>query len=377
MALATSTGSTAKAEMLERFLDFLVDPNECIDTFGRTYVDDLENIVVENHEFDFQTQRFPDKGAQAWFDRIRSDFGFSDLQEIIAYVRAHVRDLRLASFRPRTTFHGETVFESEPTFQRLRDQGDPVERSNEFQRTWSMRSVKEHPQLDTNADAFEMFMRYDRLNPWTYLIRREIAHGTLARDDKVICIGNRWIGEILYFRETLGLVKAVGVDLISNNPELVIAADMHKLPFEDSSVKMVFTRGTINKSYDVRLFAKEIARVLQKDGLLIIETPGPFGYGVTRLGLTDVKSWRNLLRLFRGKVRRIIYADAMEPYAYQDEAKRLVRLFIQLDKNGAPGMPGVEPFPHVRFKIHDFVRGYLLELRRKLRRAAAIVKREA
>jgi SAM-dependent methyltransferase len=376
MAASTPPASKAKTELIERFLDYLIDPNQCIDTFGRTYIDDLEHIVVENHEFDFTTQKFSDDAAQEWFDRIRSECGFPNLEELIAYVRAHRNSLDIANIRPRSTFHGETMFASEPAYQRLKDNSTSVDFSNEFQRNMSMHGVTELPQLDTSADLFESFMRSDRVNPWTYAIRREIARGTLARDDQVVCIGNRWIGEILYFRQTLGLVKTVGVDLISNNPELVIAADMHHLPFKDESIKMVFTRGTINKSYDVRLFAKELVRVLKQDGLLAIETPGPFGYGVTRLGLTDVKSWNNVLRLFHRKIGRIIYRDAMEPYAYQAAAKKLLRIFIQLDKDAGHRPPKVEPFPELRFKIHDFCRGYVLRLRHTLRRARLWAKRK-
>src|SRR5262249_34921573 len=156
-----------------------------------------------------------------------------------------------------------------------------IERSNEFQKMWSLRGVQAIPGNDTDADYYEMYMGYDRMNPWTYLLRREIANGKIAKDEKIICIGNRWLGEILYFRHSICLTNTKGVDLISSNPELVTAADMHNLPYEDNSVKLIFTRGAINKSYDVRVLVKEMLRVLKKDGFLIIETPGPYGYGVT------------------------------------------------------------------------------------------------
>ena len=363
----------SKKELIERFLDHLIDPNQCIDTFGRSYLDDLEYILAENHQYDFTARRFPDKETQAWFERLSSEHGFSGIQQFLAYVRTHANTLDIANRRPRSTFHNETMWLSEPAFHRLKE-GIAVERSNEFQRDISMHGITGQPELNVNADAFERYIRYDRLNPWTYLIRREIARGNLSRDDKVICIGNRWNGEILYFRQTLGLRKAVGVDLISNNPELVVAADMHHMPFEDGSLKMVFTRGTINKSYDVRLFVKEIIRVLHKDGLVAVETPGPFEYGVSRLSLTDIKSWSNLLRLFGGRVRRVIYVDAMKPYAYAFGGSSLVRFFIQLDKDGGPSKPRIEPDPGWRLHSHEFIRGHVLELRRKVRRAMQILK---
>lgn len=367
--------ATAKSQLIERFLDYLIDPNRCIDTFGRTYLDDLEHIAVENHNFDFAAQRFPDAEVQAWFKRVCNDLGLATLEEFIAYVRSNPGSLSIANLRPRTTFHAETAWASEPAFHRLKQEVGSTERQREFQRDVSMHGVAGQPELNIDADAFERYIRYDRLNPWTYLVRREIARGRLSRDDKVICIGNRWNGEILYFRQTLGLKNAVGVDLISNDPDLVIAADMHQMPFEDGSVKFVFTRGTINKSYDVRRFVSEIVRVLSNDGLVAIETPGPFEHGVTLLGPTDVKSWSNLLRLFGGNVRRVLYADAMEPYAYQFGGSRLVRLFVQLDKSGRTLTPTIEPDPAWRLRFHEFVRGHVLELRRKLRHNAGRLAR--
>lgn len=360
-------------EHIERFLDHLIEPNQCIDTFGRTYLDDLEHIVVENHGFDFASQRFPDAEVQAWFDRLRDELGLKTLGEFIAYVRANASTLNVANLRPRTSFHGETAWDSEPAFHRLKQDLASTERQHEFQRDVSMHGVTGQPELNVDADAFERYIRYDRLNPWTYLIRREVARGNLSAGDKVICIGNRWNGEILYFRQTLGLKNSVGVDLISNNPDLVVAADMHKMPFADGSVKLVFTRGTINKSYDVRVFVREIMRVLSKDGLVAIETPGPFEHGVTLLGPTDVKSWSNLLRLFAGKVKRVIYADAMRPYAYAFGGSRLVRLFIQIDKDGHATQPRFEPDPGWRLRLHDFVRGHVLEIRRKARRVLQVL----
>ena len=364
-------------ELIERFLDYLIDPVQCIDTFGRTYIDDLELILAENHLFDPQTQTFPDKEAQQWFERVCSAFKFKTMDEFIGYVRQHLDEIDLANIRPRSTFQTETLFEHEASFQELKQLGDSVERSNEFQRAISTESVKSIPHNELEADYYELYMSFDRTNPWTYVIRREIARGNLNPEDLVLCIGNRWLGEIMYFRQNLGLKNAKGVDLISSDPELVVAADMHKLPFEDHSVKMIFNRGLINKSYDVRLLMKEFLRVLKKDGYLIVETPGPYEYGVSRLGRTDIKSAQNLLRLLRGKVRRIVYQDAMRPHQYLYDATRLIRICIQLDQDGRDLSPTVEAFPQLRFKVYDVCRRRFLETRRLLKDPSALKARAA
>jgi SAM-dependent methyltransferase len=189
----------------------------------------------------------------------------------------------------------------------------------------------------------------------------------LLPDDLVICIGNRWLGEILYFRKNLGLHKAVGVDLFSPDPELVVEADMHKLPFANNSVKMIFSRGLINKSYDVRILAKEMLRVLTKDGLIITETPGPYGYGVNSLTRTDVKNAKNLMRLFAGNIKRVVYADEMRPHRFLYDATRLVRVFIEIDKDGGSLTPKVDVFPRVRFALYNACRKLFLRVRLRLR----------
>jgi SAM-dependent methyltransferase len=341
-------------KLIERFLDSLIDPYQCIDTYGRSYLDDLELIVAENHRFDFKSQTFPDAATQDWFKRICETSNFQTIEEIILYVRTHRLELDIANVRPRTAFQAEALFEHEASFQELGKDEKSVEKSNEFQRIWSLQAFNDLPRDD--AVSYEHYMSYDRVNPWTYLIRRELRRKNLHAEDSVICIGNRWVGEIRYFRENLGLKKTIGVDLFSQTPDLVVAADMHDMPFADNSIKMVFNRGLINKSYDVRLLVREIYRVLTPDGFLIVETPGPYEWGVSRLGRTDIKSVQNLLRLLRGKVRRVIYAEETKPKRYLHDATRLVRLFVQVDKNGCAEEPIWEKFPTQRFRIYDKAR---------------------
>lgn len=351
-----------KAELLERFIDYLIDPNECIDTYGRTYIDDLELILAENYHFDFSTQTFPDKEAQQWFDMLRAEFKFEDMAALLVFVRLHTEDLDIANYRPRSTFHTETLYKDEPTFHKLKEGMPSLDERVDFQRAMGMGGVRSIPSLDDpDPDRYELYMGSDRTNPWTYVLKREMARGYLQPDDPVISLGNRWIGEISYFRENVGLKKALGVDLFSNNPDLVIAADMHKLPFEDSSIKLVFNRGLINKSYDVRVLVKEVMRVLTDDGMFIVETPGPYDYGVSRLGCTDIKSARNLLRLFEGNVRRIFYVEATKPHRYQADSTKLIRIGFQIDKKGWAGAPQIEPYSPRLFNYYSAYRTEFLQ----------------
>jgi len=354
---ASTTLIRKDAELIERFLDYLIDPNECIDTYGCTYIDDIEHILMENHHFNFTTQRFPDKEAQEWFEKICSEMKFHGMEDLISHIRAHIGELDLANRRPRSTFHTETIYVSEPAFQKLKQEGDSMKNRIEFQRAMGVGGVASLPTLDAaDPDRYELYMGSDRTNPWTYVLKRELARGFLKPDDPVISIGNRWIGEIAYFRENLGLRNTKGLDLFTNDPDLVVAADMHDMPFENDSIKLVFNRGLINKSYDVRILVKEVMRVLKKDGMFIVETPGPYDYGVSRLGCTDIKSSRNLLRLFEGKVRRIFYIEATKPHRYLYDATKLVRLGFQIQKDGWNGAPEIEPFFPPLFNLYNACR---------------------
>jgi SAM-dependent methyltransferase len=369
------TNVQSNTESTERFLDYLIHPDECIDTLGRSYLDDLEHILVENHVFDFEKQTFPDKETQKWFDQVRSELQLRNMEEFIAYVRSRRGELDLASVRPRISF-SDTVLDATPSHDVLKREGYSVGRSNAFQREYSLQAVQNIPDNERDPDFFELYMNSDRVSPWTFLIRREIARGNLLTDEPVICIGNRWLGEILYFRQTLGLVRAKGVDLFSSDPELVVAADMHVMPFADDSIRLVFARGLINKSYDVRLLMRETLRVLKPDGYLIIETP-IYRDGLSRLGPTDIKSTTNLLRLWRGKISRIIYSDELDgdkANLHTSNGMRLARFFVQIDKNGAIATPVAEPFPQRKFRYYNALRMYRLRrvVHKKLRRTAGV-----
>jgi SAM-dependent methyltransferase len=324
--------------LIERFLDHVINPYECVDIYNRSYLEDLENILLENHAFDFEAQTFRDPMTQRWFERMKEGLGVSTMEQIIQTIRDNQSAISFANIRPRTDLHLESVTEWVPDFDELLPAGMTDEKHNEAQRIFSIRSVDELSGNQTSADAYEIYLGTDRLNPWTYLVRREIAKGTISRDDLAVCVGNRWLGEILYFRENIGLRNAIGLDLFTTNPGLVKVGDMHKMPFEDGSVGLIFIRQALSKSYDVRIVIAEVLRVLKDGGLFIIEIPGPYGWGVGRMRASDVKSASSLINLFRGHISRVIYRNEMKPYGtvYDQDVKRLIQVFAQVRKNRVP-----------------------------------------
>jgi SAM-dependent methyltransferase len=320
--------------LIERFLDHIINPYDCVDIYGRTYLEDLENILAENHAFDFAAQTFPDEMTQKWFERMKEAMGAQTMEQLIAQIRANQGEISIANARPRTDLHLETVTEWVPEFDKLLPEGTADEKHNEAQRIFSIRSIEEMDGNQTSADRYELYLGADRLNPWTYLVRRELAKRTISQDDLAVCIGNRWLGEVLYFRENIGLRNTIGLDLFTTNPELVKVGDMHKMPFADNSVGLIFIRQALSKSYDVRIVIKEMLRVLKDGGMFVIEIPGPYGWGVGRMRASDVKSAASLLKLFRGHVSRVIYKDEMKQYStvYNQDVQRLIRVFAQVSK---------------------------------------------
>ena len=357
---------------MERFLDHLIDPLECIDTYGRTYIDDLEHIAKENHDYDPGTRKFPDPRVQEYFGKLCRKYKINSVGEIADFARNNCSALLLADYRPRTSFYDLLDFPAErpQAYQEFLEgeKADPVAANNELQIAWSERGVISMPDLSNNADLYELYLSSDRFSPWTYLIRREIASGKLKKEEKAVCIGPRWAGEILYFRNNIGLSNAIGVDLLPSRPELIMAADMHKLPFEGNSVALVFCRSTIDKSYDSRLLAQEIRRVLKPDGYVIVESIGPNPHGVNPVGRTDVKTSANLLKLFKGVTGRVIYQRDQPPSKSQSKVKNIIQMFIQLNKAGQREPSGLEPFPVVKHAFYWKARYLLLRIRIKLGR---------
>ncbi|MGH8547007.1 MAG: methyltransferase domain-containing protein [Methylococcales bacterium] len=359
--------TTSDYQLVESFLDYLIDPNECIDTYGRSYLSDLEFIAIENFYFDRETQLFPDPDIQQVFGKICQTYGLKSLGDLAEFVRIHP-SIRIANLRPRMSFKLLKEFESGSKLSGLA--GGPPETAialnNEFQKIWSTRAIQETP--ISSPDVYELYLGADRLNPWTFLFKRAIACRMLSRDARVVCIGPRWNSEILYFRKNLGLTNTIGVDLVSNDPDLVVTADMHNLPFANSSVDLIFCRGTIDKSYDIRVLAAEMVRVIKDGGLLAIETIGPYWHGVNPLGRTDVKNSKNLRKLFKGKVAQVIYEDDYKLGVTQSAVTNAIRMFIQICKSHVLTPKLSVKFPKLLFSHFNAYRKLLLRARIRWRR---------
>ena len=143
--------------------------------------------------------------------------------------------------------------------------------------------------------------------PWTKLIQGLVQSGKLGTDSEVLDIGARYLSEIVYFREVLGLTKTIGLDLYTKDEELIKVGDMHDMPFPDSTFDLLFTRATHDKAYDIRKNIDETIRVMKPGGVIIMEDSASYIDGVTELARTDVKSTAHLLKMFGNSVGEVLH----------------------------------------------------------------------
>ena len=155
-----------------------------------------------------------------------------------------------------------------------------------------------------------LLQRVTRRSFWELWIAFWKLRGFLNATRPSLSIGPRWVTEIEFFREVLGLRQHIGLDLFSDDRELVTAGDMHEMPFPDRHFQLIFIKNTVDKSYNVRKLVDELLRVIRSGGIIVVDQI--CGYGdCTPLTRTDIQKSENLLRLFkaRGKVHTLVQSD--------------------------------------------------------------------
>lgn len=318
----------------------LIDPEECIDRFDATYLDDLPELLRELHGLTDENVRehelwpvvralwelagrSPDDDAAA--------LRLADLGP--ALVGAGVVDER--RWTPRHAPPEEEVrqrYTVARTFRRaaakrLHDEAgaDAVEAINRLQVDYS------HDVQGGSQDVtFDDLARPETGDPWTPFIIGLRERGVISADEPHLTIGPRWIGEIHYFRGHLGLGATIGLDLFSKDEELVRVGDMHEMPFEDSTFGLIYQRNTFDKSYDIRRVLQECVRVLRDGGVLISDDCYDYTYGVSPLGRTNIKGNRQVLRVLGDSVAEVLYDE--EPKADVDWISRYGQLAVRIRK---------------------------------------------
>ena len=137
--------------------------------------------------------------------------------------------------------------------------------------------------------------------------------GVLSSESDVLCLGPRWVAEINFFRNNLGFPKTIGLDLFSNNPDLIKVGDMHDMPLPDNSFDMVYQRNTFNKSYDLRKCLDECVRILRPGGVIMTDDNVDYFEGVTEIARANPTSLNWFTKYLGAHVQEVVVSKEYEP----------------------------------------------------------------
>lgn len=319
--------STEADGILER----LIDRDRTIDRFDATYLDDLAPILRELH------------GVTP--ESLESHLLREDIERLWELAGATGRPVELDELGPALAASGAATperhaprrasqdekrrqrYNRTPAWRRAagRRVGDvDVEVVNELQAQYSRQSG------GSENVEFHDLARPETGDPWTSLITGMIESRTLDPHMPALTIGPRWVGEITYFRETLGLHEAIGLDLFSEDEELIKVGDMHRMQFADDTFGLVYQRNTFNKSYDIRTALRECLRVLRDGGILITDDCYDYTDGVSELARTNIKHNDQVVRVLQPNVAEVVY-DHEEP-SREDWIARVGQLALRVRK---------------------------------------------
>lgn len=316
----------------------LIDAREVIDRFDASYVDDLPEILRELH------------GVSA--ERVREHTIWPDLEALWKLSGKPLKEFSLADL-PRVLLEDVGV---DPARHGPKQAGKPVHRRFSYVKTRSWRraaglrlgnTAASRPEERDTVNAiqrefsehvsggkweyeFEDLGRPETGDPWTPLMRRLREEGIVSGDEPVLSIGPRWVSEIHYFRNVVGLRGTIGLDLFSKDDELVQVGDMHEMPFEDDRFGLIYQRNTFDKSYDIRRTLSECVRVLRDGGVLISDDCYAYTNGVSEMSRTNIKHNRQILRVLAPHADEVLHDE--ETSSNEDWIERVGQLAVRIRK---------------------------------------------
>jgi SAM-dependent methyltransferase len=112
----------------------------------------------------------------------------------------------------------------------------------------------------------------------------------------VLCLGARIGTEVKAFLD-LG-ADAIGIDLNpGENNQYVVYGDFHDLQFSSGSLDVVYTN-SLDHAFDIDRIAKEVLRVLKRDGIFVLEAVHGRDQGINP-GFFESFFWKNIDELVR------------------------------------------------------------------------------
>ena len=321
----------------DAILDDLLAREEIIDRFDATYLDDLSAILHEVHgvtEGNARNHPLWPRLRGLWELTGLPDEKFSVAGLAGALVEhAGVAPDRHAPIRAGAQTQRRFKYVKTRSWRKAEGLKVPAGRGGNVEERDAVNAIqKEFSMLSGGKYEydFEDLARPETGDPWSPLMIRLREQGSISADEPVLTIGPRWVSEIHYFRERLGLKQTIGLDLFSKDDELVTVGDMHNMPFENDTFGLVYQRNTFDKSYDIRAALSECVRVLRDGGVLITDDCYAYTAGVSEMSRTNIKHNRQLVRALRPNVGEILY-DVETP-SNEDWIERVGQLAVRIRK---------------------------------------------
>lgn len=321
----------------DEILDRLVERERVIDRFDASYVDDLPQILQELHgitdENARQHERWADLAALwALSGRPESEFSVERLPEAL------LQDVGVSPER-----HGpkrvDTATQRRFKYVKTRSWRHAVglqlgntERSGQEERE-KVNAIQREFSLQSGGKRefeFEDLGRPETGDPWSPLLIDLRENGALSSEEPVLTIGPRWVGEIHYFRQKLGLGGTIGLDLFTHDDDLVKVGDMHEMPFEDDTFGVVYQRNTFDKSYDIRRALLECVRVLRDGGVLMSDDCYAYTGGVSEMSRTSIKHNDQIVRVLGDHAGEVLYDR--ETDSFEDWIERVGQVAVRIKK---------------------------------------------
>lgn len=311
---------------MKKCLESLLPAGDCVLTFDRSLLDQLPDILAENFGITSASEvdRLPalerlfrlllpgrrDEWDIAALPKLLDAAGINKADYIPLAPAAVMRDNE-KTFSHWCLNKVEEDAESVLTLQRDLGMGKHNASSDRYAARWEGgKTTLRHYLRGVTTVPPSLLERLTRSSYWELWIRWWKLRGFLDGNSPSLSIGPRWVTEIEFFRQVLGLKGHIGLDLFSSDEHLVKVGDMHRMPFANQYFQLVFIKNTVDKSYDVRRLVTELLRVTRPGGIIIVDQICNYG-DCTPLTRTDILKSDNLLRLFRARssVQVLVQAD--------------------------------------------------------------------
>jgi SAM-dependent methyltransferase len=316
-------------------LERLIDRDEVIDRFDASYLDDFPEIMRELHGVTIanarETDVWPDL-RELWLQtgRPETEFELTELPALLVDAGAvdpARHSPRQAPKSVKRRYKQDRVRNYVPGLRASSPDADGASAVNAMQAEYSIQSGG-----DREVD-FADLARPETGDVWTPFIIALRESGELSAEEPALTLGPRWVGEIHYFRDTLGMRGTIGLDLFSHDEDLVHVGDMHNMPFPADTFGLVYQRNTFDKAYDIRQCLRECVRVLRDGGVLISDDCYAYTDGVSEMSRTSIKHNRQIVRALEPHVSEVLY-DVETP-SQERWIERVGQLAVRVRKGQA------------------------------------------